>query len=116
MDAQCPSWAPSLGYMGVAAAVGLSNWGSAVSSSGVCMVALSGVLDATVSFLMVANCREESERTQENSLLRRVETQRRGKDIAPALGTNSPFILLHAFLDRHLEVWSQHSAHRNPPS
>ena len=31
MDAQCPSWAPSLGYMGVAAAVGLSNWGSAVS-------------------------------------------------------------------------------------
>jgi len=31
MDAQCPSWASSLGYMGVAAAVCLSNWGSAVS-------------------------------------------------------------------------------------
>lgn len=30
VDAQCPSWAPSLGYMGVAAAVCLSNWGSAV--------------------------------------------------------------------------------------
>lgn len=29
-DSQCPSWAPVLGYMGVAAAVGLSNWGSAV--------------------------------------------------------------------------------------
>jgi V-type H+-transporting ATPase proteolipid subunit len=28
---QCPSWAASLGYMGVAAAVCLSNWGSAVS-------------------------------------------------------------------------------------
>jgi hypothetical protein len=27
---QCPSWAASLGYMGVAAAVCLSNWGSAV--------------------------------------------------------------------------------------
>jgi negative regulator of sigma E activity len=31
VDAQCPSWAASLGYMGVAAAVCLSNWGSAVS-------------------------------------------------------------------------------------
>jgi hypothetical protein len=30
-DAQCPTWAASLGYMGVAAAVCLSNWGSAVS-------------------------------------------------------------------------------------
>ena len=29
--AQCPSWAVSLGYMGVAAAACLSNWGSAVS-------------------------------------------------------------------------------------
>lgn len=27
---QCPSWAAALGYMGVAAAVCLSNWGSAV--------------------------------------------------------------------------------------
>ena len=32
-DAQCPTWAASLGYMGVAAAVCLSNWGSAVSFS-----------------------------------------------------------------------------------
>jgi hypothetical protein len=32
VDAQCPSWAASLGYMGVAAAVCLSNWGSAVST------------------------------------------------------------------------------------
>lgn len=56
MDAQCPSWAPSLGYMGVAAAVGLSNWGSAVSSTSVCMVVLRGlqlegharILDVTV--------------------------------------------------------------------
>jgi hypothetical protein len=31
LDAQCPSWAASLGYMGVAAAVCLSNCGSAVS-------------------------------------------------------------------------------------
>jgi hypothetical protein len=29
-DALCPSWASSLGYGGVAAAVVLSNWGSAV--------------------------------------------------------------------------------------
>ncbi len=29
----CPSWAISLGYMGVAAGAVLSNWGSAVSSS-----------------------------------------------------------------------------------
>ena len=28
---QCPSWAACLGYAGVAAAVCLSNWGSAVS-------------------------------------------------------------------------------------
>lgn len=28
--AQCPSWAASLGYGGVAFAVCLSNWGSAV--------------------------------------------------------------------------------------
>ena len=34
--AQCPSWAASLGYMGVAAAVCLSNWGSAVSTVLVC--------------------------------------------------------------------------------
>jgi hypothetical protein len=27
---QCPSWAAALGYMGVASAVCLSNWGSAV--------------------------------------------------------------------------------------
>ena len=27
----CPSWALSLGYMGVAAGACLSNWGSAVS-------------------------------------------------------------------------------------
>ena len=32
VDAQCPSYAVALGYMGVAAAVCLSNWGSAVSS------------------------------------------------------------------------------------
>ena len=32
---QCPSWATALGYGGVAAAVCLSNWGSAVSPSGV---------------------------------------------------------------------------------
>lgn len=31
VDAQCPSWAAALGYMGVAAAVCLSNTGSAVS-------------------------------------------------------------------------------------
>ena len=29
--AQCPSYAAGLGYLGVAAAVCLSNWGSAVS-------------------------------------------------------------------------------------
>ena len=34
LDAQCPSWAASLGYMGVAAAVCLSNCGSAVSHNG----------------------------------------------------------------------------------
>ena len=32
VDAQCPSYAVALGYAGVAAAVCLSNWGSAVSS------------------------------------------------------------------------------------
>jgi hypothetical protein len=32
-DAQCPSSAALLGYGGVAAAVCLSNWGSAVSKS-----------------------------------------------------------------------------------
>ena len=32
IDAQCPSWAPCLGYMGVAAAVCLSNWGSAIGT------------------------------------------------------------------------------------
>mmetsp|Transcript_106124 Transcript_106124/g.307058 ORF Transcript_106124/g.307058 Transcript_106124/m.307058 type:complete len:211 (-) Transcript_106124:102-734(-) len=32
MDAQCPSWAASLGYMGVAAAVCLSNTGSAMGT------------------------------------------------------------------------------------
>lgn len=33
MDAaQCPSWATALGYMGVAAAVCLSNWGSAIGT------------------------------------------------------------------------------------
>ena len=32
MDAQCPSWAACLGYMGVAAAVCFSNFGSAVSN------------------------------------------------------------------------------------
>ena len=31
LDAQCPSWASCLGYIGVAAAVCMSNWGSAVS-------------------------------------------------------------------------------------
>lgn len=31
---QCPSWAAALGYMGVAAAVCLSNWGSAVREDG----------------------------------------------------------------------------------
>lgn len=31
IDALCPSWATGVGYMGVAAAVVLSNWGSAVS-------------------------------------------------------------------------------------
>ena len=31
VDAQCPSYAVALGYMGVASAVCLSNWGSAVS-------------------------------------------------------------------------------------
>ena len=35
-DAQCPTWAASLGYMGVAAAVCLSNWGSAVSRDVYC--------------------------------------------------------------------------------
>ena len=30
LDAQCPSWASCLGYVGVAAAVCMSNWGSAV--------------------------------------------------------------------------------------
>jgi hypothetical protein len=30
---QCPSWATALGYMGVASAVCLSNWGSAVRVS-----------------------------------------------------------------------------------
>lgn len=30
--AQCPSWAASLGYMGVASAVCLSNWGSAIGT------------------------------------------------------------------------------------
>ena len=30
----CPSWALSLGYMGVAAGAVLSNWGSAVSCAG----------------------------------------------------------------------------------
>ena len=30
-EALCPSWATGVGYMGVAAAVVLSNWGSAVS-------------------------------------------------------------------------------------
>jgi hypothetical protein len=30
--AQCPSWAAALGYMGVACAVCLSNWGAAVRS------------------------------------------------------------------------------------
>ena len=33
-DAQCPSWAACLGYMGVAAAVCFSNFGSAVSNFG----------------------------------------------------------------------------------
>lgn len=33
IDAQCPSSAALLGYGGVAAAVCLSNWGSAVSGS-----------------------------------------------------------------------------------
>jgi hypothetical protein len=28
--AQCPSWAAALGYLGVASAVCLSNWGAAV--------------------------------------------------------------------------------------
>eukprot|EP00542_Grammatophora_oceanica_P018359 CAMPEP_0194028320 /NCGR_PEP_ID=MMETSP0009_2-20130614/2321_1 /TAXON_ID=210454 /ORGANISM="Grammatophora oceanica, Strain CCMP 410" /LENGTH=209 /DNA_ID=CAMNT_0038667673 /DNA_START=53 /DNA_END=682 /DNA_ORIENTATION=+ len=39
-DSQCPSWAASLGYMGVAAAVCLSNWGSAWGTwkSGVSLV------------------------------------------------------------------------------
>merc|ERR1712203_625564 len=32
VDAQCPSWAASLGYMGVAVAVCLSNWGSAIGT------------------------------------------------------------------------------------
>ena len=32
VDALCPSWATGVGYMGVAAAVILSNWGSAVSA------------------------------------------------------------------------------------
>jgi len=32
VDAQCPSYAVALGYMGVAAAVCLSNWGSAVGT------------------------------------------------------------------------------------
>ena len=32
VDAQCPSYAVALGYMGVASAVCLSNWGSAVSA------------------------------------------------------------------------------------
>lgn len=40
MDAQCPSWASSLGYMGVASAVVFSNAGSAIGTwkSGVSIV------------------------------------------------------------------------------
>lgn len=40
VDAQCPSWAAALGYMGVAAAVCLSNWGSAIGTwkSGISIV------------------------------------------------------------------------------
>ena len=45
MDSQCPSWAPVLGYMGVAAAVGLSNWGSAVR---LCHLSSTDTLNAMV--------------------------------------------------------------------
>eukprot|EP00538_Stauroneis_constricta_P007106 CAMPEP_0119548074 /NCGR_PEP_ID=MMETSP1352-20130426/2081_2 /TAXON_ID=265584 /ORGANISM="Stauroneis constricta, Strain CCMP1120" /LENGTH=208 /DNA_ID=CAMNT_0007593241 /DNA_START=64 /DNA_END=690 /DNA_ORIENTATION=- len=40
VDVQCPSWASCLGYMGVASAVCLSNWGSAIGTwkSGVSIV------------------------------------------------------------------------------
>lgn len=43
---QCPSYAAALGYMGVAAAVCLSNWGSAVRN--VVVVAKYGVTNQKI--------------------------------------------------------------------
>ena len=47
---QCPSWAASLGYMGVAAAVCLSNWGSAVRYVAHCEFVLRMLLVAIIQY------------------------------------------------------------------
>ena len=46
--AQCPSYAAGLGYLGVAAAVCLSNWGSAVGLVLLCVSAASSATRASV--------------------------------------------------------------------
>lgn len=51
--AQCPSYAAGLGYLGVAAAVCLSNWGSAVST----VYREQYTCDSTVAF----SCRKDTE-------------------------------------------------------
>ena len=59
VDAQCPTWAASLGYMGVAAAVCLSNWGSAVSNFNSCLGSGFSIVDfplATVVLRIHLDC------------------------------------------------------------
>ena len=66
----CPSWALSLGYMGVAAGAVLSNWGSAVSRLVRCVCF--GVLGLESVPLSVISSLEVSSRNSPNSLIRLV--------------------------------------------
>ena len=53
---QCPSYAAALGYIGVAAAVCLSNWGAAVRYLMQCALPPVSYLDVFTTLFAVANC------------------------------------------------------------
>jgi hypothetical protein len=54
--ALCPSWATGVGYMGVAAAVVLSNWGSAVRT--IFLVIKNSMVGLCSHTLNVSSCRD----------------------------------------------------------
>jgi hypothetical protein len=59
---QCPSWAAALGYMGVAAAVCLSNWGSAV-----CFICIFGLIWVNTGNLLIDATTHQQQRSRTRS-------------------------------------------------